>query len=51
MTPIGTVKGRKHNFTIGDGNAGATTLRLKAALTDIQFGRAPDKNEWLDRLF
>jgi branched-chain amino acid aminotransferase len=51
VTPIGKVKGRKHSFTIGDGNAGATTQRLKAALTDIQFGRAPDKNEWLDRLF
>ncbi len=51
VTPIGRLKGRKHTFTIGDGNAGATTQRLKAALTDIQFGRAPDKNEWLDRLF
>ncbi len=51
VTPIGKVKGRKHSFTIGDGNAGATTQRLKAALTDIQFGRALDKNEWLDRLF
>ena len=51
VTPIGKLKGRKHGFTIGDGNAGPTTLRLKAALTDIQFGRAPDKHEWLDRLF
>jgi len=51
VTPIGKLKGRKHDFTIGDGNAGPTTLRLKAALTDIQFGRAPDKHEWLDRLF
>ena len=51
VTPIGKVKGRKHGFTIGDGNAGPATLRLKAALTDIQFGRAPDTHEWLDRLF
>ena len=51
VTPIGAVRGRMLNFTIRDGEAGPTTLRLKAALTDIQFGRAPDPHGWLDRLF
>lgn len=51
VTPIGKVKGRKHGFTIGDGHAGPVTERLKAALTDIQFGRAPGPHGWLDRLF
>jgi branched-chain amino acid aminotransferase len=50
VTPIGTVKGRRHGFTIGDGGAGPVTTRLKAALTDIQFGRAPDNQGWLDRV-
>jgi len=45
------VKGVRHDFTIGDGNAGPVTARLKTALTDIQFGRAPDTHGWLDRLF
>ncbi|CVI63304.1 branched-chain amino acid aminotransferase (plasmid) [Agrobacterium leguminum] len=51
VTPIGKVKGRNHDFTIADGNPGPITQRLKAALTDIQFGRAPDPYSWLDRLF
>jgi branched-chain amino acid aminotransferase len=51
VTPIGKVKGRTHGFTVGDGKAGPVTQRLKAALTDIQFGRADDKHGWLDRLF
>lgn len=51
VTSIGTVKGRRHGFVIGDGTPGPVTERLKAALTDIQFGRAPDPHNWLDRLF
>ena len=51
VTPVGRVKGRRHGFNIGDGSAGPVTLRLKTALTDIQFGRASDPYGWLDRLF
>ena len=51
VTPIGKVKGHKHNFTIGDGKAGELTTKLKAALVDLQNGRAPDPHGWLDRLF
>ncbi|KWR88410.1 branched-chain amino acid aminotransferase [Cupriavidus sp. IDO] len=50
VTPIGTVKGRQHNFTIADGGTGALTARLKAALLDLQQGRAADPHGWLDRL-
>ena len=50
VTPIGTVKGRRHGFTIGEGGAGPVAARLKAALLDIQNGRAPDRHGWLDRL-
>jgi branched-chain amino acid aminotransferase len=51
VTAIGRVKGRHHDFTIGDGGTGPMTGRLKAALLDIQNGRAPDRHNWLDRLF
>ncbi|MFT4185009.1 MAG: branched-chain amino acid aminotransferase [Rhizobium sp.] len=51
VTPIGKLKGRKHNFTIGDGTAGPVTQRLKAALLDIQNGRSNDVHGWMDRLF
>ncbi|WP_026616795.1 branched-chain amino acid aminotransferase [Ensifer aridi] len=51
VTPIGKVKGKRYGFTIGDGGAGPVASRLKAALLDIQNGRAPDPHGWLDRLF
>lgn len=51
VTPIGSVKGLRHEFSIGGGQAGAVTARLGSALTDIQFGRAPDPYGWVDRLF
>ncbi|RAI02215.1 branched chain amino acid aminotransferase [Acuticoccus sediminis] len=51
VTSIGEVKGREQAFTIGDGGPGPVAARLKSALTDIQFGRAPDPHGWLDRLF
>ncbi|ASY64972.1 Branched-chain amino acid aminotransferase [Sinorhizobium sojae CCBAU 05684] len=51
VTPIGKVKGRKHGFTIGDGGAGPIAGKLKAALLNIQNGRAPDPHGWVDRLF
>lgn len=51
VTPIGKVKGRKHNFVIGDGGAGVVTSSLKAALLDLQQGRVPDAHGWMDRLF
>jgi branched-chain amino acid aminotransferase len=51
VTPIGKVKGRTHEFTIGDGNLGPVTARLKSGLLDIQNGRVPDDFGWLDRLY
>jgi len=51
ITPVGSVKGRRHDFTIADGNAGPVTQRLKRALTDIQFGHAQDPHGWQTRLF
>lgn len=51
ITPIGRVKGKNRDFTMGDGQPGTVTQRLRAALTDIQFGRAPDPHGWRDRLF
>jgi branched-chain amino acid aminotransferase len=51
ITPIGKVKGHNRAFTIGDGEPGPVTQRLKKALTDIQFGRAPDPHGWQDRVF
>ena len=35
---------------VGDGAAGAVTTRVRAELTDIQYGRATDRHSWLHRL-
>jgi branched-chain amino acid aminotransferase len=51
ITPIGRVKGKNRDFTMGDGQPGKVTQRLRAALTDIQFGRAADPHGWSDRVF
>lgn len=50
VTPIGALKGK--GFTIGDETkpAGTHTMALRQALTDIQYGRAPDTHGWLTRL-
>lgn len=50
VTPIGQLKG--HGFAIGnpDAPAGKITMELRQALTDLQYGRAPDPHGWLVRL-
>lgn len=50
ITPVGRVKGRRHDFVIGDGKPGPVTLALRQALTDIQFGRVPDSHGWSQRV-
>jgi branched-chain amino acid aminotransferase len=50
VTPIGSVRGSSINFTIGNGGPGLVTEKLKAQLTAIQRGQAPDPHGWLYRL-
>jgi branched-chain amino acid aminotransferase len=51
VTPIGKVKMASGEFTIGDGKGGPVSATLKAALLDIQNGRAADPHGWLERLW
>lgn len=50
VTPIGELKGE--GFAVGDitAPAGEVTLALRKELTDIQYGRLPDRHGWLVRL-
>jgi branched-chain amino acid aminotransferase len=50
VTPIGELKGE--GFAVGDASApaGAVTMSLRQELTDIQYGRLPDRHGWLARL-
>lgn len=50
VTPVGHVKSRIGNWTVGDGNAGEVTMRLRKALLDIQTGQMPDRHAWLHKI-
>jgi branched-chain amino acid aminotransferase len=52
ITPVGQLvwadKGEKHS--VGNDSVGATTLKLRNALLDVQYGRTPDIHGWMMRL-
>jgi branched-chain amino acid aminotransferase len=50
ITPIGRLAGEAFDLTVADGGAGAVTSRIRAELTDIQYGRAADRHHWLRQL-
>lgn len=47
VTPVGRVRDRDGDFTIGDGRPGPITRQLQAALIDLQHGVLPDPDGWL----
>jgi branched-chain amino acid aminotransferase len=49
VVPIGEVRSASGAWTIGRGEAGPVTLRLRQALVDLQRGAAPDRHGWLHR--
>ncbi len=49
VTPVGKVKSRDGEFAIGGGGPGQVTQALKARLTAIQRGQAPDPHGWVHR--
>jgi branched-chain amino acid aminotransferase len=50
VTPVGRVKYRGGEFTIGDGVAGPLTKALRERLTGIQHGAVADTHGWMTRL-
>lgn len=51
VTPVGTVKSNKGEFSIGSGGPGQLTEKLRSRLVEIQNGVAPDQHGWIKRLF
>ncbi len=47
ITPVGAVKSGHGSWTVGDGQPGKVSMRLRQALVDIQRGVAPDAHGWL----
>ena len=50
LTPVGTLIHNGEEFTVGSGEPGDTTLKLRQALNDIQWGKAEDKYGWLETI-
>jgi branched-chain amino acid aminotransferase len=50
ITPVGVVKGTDTGWTIGDGNTGAVTLRLREELMGIQYGHLADPFGWVHKI-
>lgn len=50
VTPIGRLAGNAFDLQIGGGQAGELTMSIRQELTDIQWGRAADRHNWLTRL-
>ncbi len=47
ITPVGSVRHAGGGFTVANGESGPVTMRLRAALTSIQRGSAPDPHGWM----
>lgn len=47
LTPVGTLIHNGQEITVGSGEPGKTTSKLRQALNDIQWGKAEDKYGWL----
>ncbi|QKW52595.1 branched-chain amino acid aminotransferase [Streptomyces buecherae] len=50
ITPVGSVKSARADWTVGDGQPGEITMKLRTALLDIQTGAAPDTHHWMHPL-
>jgi branched-chain amino acid aminotransferase len=50
ITPVGSAKSADGDFTIGGGEPGPVTLRLRERLTALQHGAGPDPHGWMTRL-
>ena len=47
LAPVGHARSRQGDWTIGDGSAGAVTMRLRETLLDLQYGRREDTHGWM----
>ena len=46
ISPVGELGWKDQRFVVGDGQPGEISQKLFTAITDIQYGRAPDPDGW-----
>ncbi|MEH6651691.1 MAG: branched-chain amino acid aminotransferase [Motiliproteus sp.] len=47
LAPVGTLIHNGKEYKVGNGGVGATTVKLRQTLNDIQWGKAEDTHGWL----
>ncbi|KAB2368218.1 branched-chain amino acid aminotransferase [Actinomadura montaniterrae] len=50
ISPVGRVRGHDREWTIGDGEPGEISMRLRQELVGIQYGTRPDPYGWVHRI-
>ncbi|GLZ15090.1 branched-chain-amino-acid aminotransferase [Actinomadura sp. NBRC 104425] len=50
ISPVGSVKAADRAWTIGDGEAGPVSMRLREELIGIQYGNRPDPYGWVHKI-
>ena len=50
ITPVGAVKGSAGGWTIGGGQPGPVTMKLREQLLGLQFGLLPDPYGWVHKI-
>jgi branched-chain amino acid aminotransferase len=50
VTPVGSAKSAKGNWTTGDGTPGPITMQIRNALLGIQHGTIEDKHHWMRKV-
>ncbi len=50
LAPVGRARSTSGDWTVGTGEPGPVTMRLRSALLDLQYGRAADPHGWMRRI-
>ena len=50
VKPVGMVRSVSAEWTVGSGEAGPVTTRLREHLEGIQFGQLPDEHDWVRKI-
>lgn len=50
LTSVGTLIHNGEEFKVGTGEMGPVATKLRQALNDIQWGKAPDTHNWLTKI-
>jgi branched-chain amino acid aminotransferase len=50
ISPVGEIRYGDKVISIGDGTPGDTAMKFYDALTDIQYGKADDLENWIEEI-